>query len=75
MMAVPVTLSPQLRVGRPQKLFDWQKPREGVSGRLYDVAPDGRFLVTAPVESSLASAAPVSVILNWVPSVRQQVGR
>ena len=75
MMAVPVTLSPQLQVGRPEKLFDWQKPREGVSGRLYDVAPDGRFLVTAAVESSLGSASPVSVILNWLPSVRQQIGR
>ena len=47
----------------------------GVSGRRYDVAPDGRFLVTAGVESSLQSAAPVSVILNWLASVRQQTGR
>jgi serine/threonine protein kinase len=75
MMAIPVTLSPDLQFGPAQKLFDWQKPNEGVSGRRYDVAPDGRFLVTAGVESTPQSPTPVSVVLNWLTSVRQQAGR
>jgi Tol biopolymer transport system component len=74
MMAVPITSSPELQVGQARKLFDWQKAREGVSGRLYDLAPDGRFLVTVPVEPILQTAPPVSVILNWLAGVRQQTG-
>jgi len=73
MMAVPITVSPDLQIGQARKLFDWRKPGQGVSGRQYDVAPDGRFLVTAPVEPGLVSPAPVSLILNWLGGVRQQI--
>ena len=75
MMAVPVTLSPSLQVGLAQKLFDWQKPSEGVSGRLFDVAPDGRFLVTTNVESSRQTSPSVSVVLNWLARAHQRAGR
>jgi serine/threonine-protein kinase len=75
MMAVPVTLSPNLQVGSARKLFDWQKPSEGVSGRVFDVAPDGRFLVTSGIESSPQTSAAVSVVLNWLTSARQRAGR
>jgi eukaryotic-like serine/threonine-protein kinase len=66
MMAAPVTLTPVLRLGPPKKLFDWRKPAEGISGRLYDVAPDGRFLVATPMESNADGPTYVSVILNWL---------
>lgn len=71
MMAVPITLSPSLHLGPARKLFDWQKPPEGVSGRLYDVAPDGRFLVNTSIESSARTSTSVSVILNWLASAEQ----
>jgi len=47
MMAVPITLSPELRVGAAVKLFDWfPPPLPGISGRGYDISPiDGRFLM------------------------------
>ena len=75
MMAVPVTLAPDLQLGIARKLFDWQQPPEGVSGRLYDAAPDGRFLVTARVESGQQGPTPVSVILNWLAGVQQHASR
>ncbi len=37
-----------IQLGGTTKLFDWRKPTEGRSGRFYDVAPDGRFLVATP---------------------------
>ena len=50
MMAASVTLSPGLSLGRVTKLFDWEKPPRGISGRAYDISPvDGRFLMTKPV--------------------------
>jgi len=66
MMAVPIVLSPKLALGRPVKLFDWQKPAGGRSFWLYDVAPDGRFLVTKPVAPNPNSQTNVSLILNWL---------
>ena len=75
MMAVPITLAPDLQLGHPRKLFDWQKPSEGVSGRSYDVAPDGRFLVTTSLQSSPETSAYVSVILNWVATAQRQARR
>ena len=49
-MAVPVTLSPGLELGRPVTLFRWRKPLAGRSGMPYDISPtDGRLLVAKPV--------------------------
>jgi hypothetical protein len=66
MMAVPITLSPTLALRQPVKLFDWQKPPKGRSGRLYDVAPDGRFLVVRDLAPTSDSQTTVSLILNWL---------
>jgi len=69
MMAVPITLSPSLTIGPGTKLFDWVKPG-GRSGRYYDVAPDGRFLVSSPTEPVTTGPLQVSVVLNWLTSLR-----
>jgi serine/threonine-protein kinase len=66
MMAASVRLSPSFELGPSRKLFDWQKPPPSVSGRLYDVAPDGRFLVTEAAEAVSDNQTQVSVILNWL---------
>jgi serine/threonine-protein kinase len=66
MMAASVRLSPDLHLGRVTKLFDWQKPPRGISGRPYDISPvDGRFLMTKPVVPDANASIDVSVVLNW----------
>jgi eukaryotic-like serine/threonine-protein kinase len=69
MMAVPITLSPELRVGAAVKLFDWfPPPPPGISGRGYDISPiDGRFLML-----KVAPDPPnnLSVVLNWSEELR-----
>lgn len=77
MMAVPVELSPTLRIGRPTKLFDFMPPgRGGTSGRVYDVSPlDGRFLTVQTVSQPAAEAIDVSVVLNWFAELREQAPR
>jgi serine/threonine-protein kinase len=70
MMVVPITLAPSLQIGPATKLFDWRKPAAGVSGRLYDVAPDGRFLVSTPIETDANGPTPVSLVLNWAAGLR-----
>jgi serine/threonine-protein kinase len=75
MMAVPVELEPGLRVGRPTKLFDTGRPPPNITGRPYDVAPDGRFIFAKPVAAFSAVPVNVSVILNWFEELREQVPR
>ena len=70
MMAASVKLSPTLALNPPKKLFDWQKVGQGRSGLLYDVAPDGRFLMTRALAPTLESATNVSLILNWLDVLR-----
>jgi hypothetical protein len=65
MMASSIRLSPTFELVSTRKLFDWRKPPSNVSGRLYDVGPDGRFLVTEPAETIADRPTEVSVILNW----------
>jgi hypothetical protein len=65
MMAVPVTLSPTLSVGRPVKLFQWVKPPAGRTGCPYDISPkDRRVLVTKALAENLSSTTQVSVVMN-----------
>jgi serine/threonine-protein kinase len=65
MMAVPVEFAPSLRIGRPTKLFETARPPTTISARPYDVAPDGRFIVTKPAGEFSAEPVNVSVVLNW----------
>jgi serine/threonine-protein kinase len=66
MMAAAITLAPTLTLGPVTKLFDFQKPTRGISGRPYDVSPlDGRFLVTRATAQPMAERVDVTVILNW----------
>ena len=65
MMAASVRFSPTFELESSRKLFDWRKPGSNVSGRLYDVGPDGRFLVTEAAETISDRQTEVSVILNW----------
>jgi eukaryotic-like serine/threonine-protein kinase len=68
LMAVSIKLSPAFELGSSTKLFDWRKPSPSVSGRPYDVAPDGRFLITESAETVADRGTDVTVILNWHPT-------
>jgi eukaryotic-like serine/threonine-protein kinase len=72
MMAVPIELTPTLRVGRATKLFDFELPQRGISGRTYDVSEvDGRFLIVKSL-SRTAETIDASVVLNWFELLREQ---
>jgi Tol biopolymer transport system component len=75
MMAASTRLSPSFKLGSSKKLFDWRKPVLAVSARPYDVAPDGRFLVTEAAEPISDRQTEVSVILNWRPTPQRSAGQ
>jgi Tol biopolymer transport system component len=72
MMAAPVTVTgATFTPGAPVALFPTHMYGGGVDvqqGRQYDVAPDGRFLITTELESS---AAPITLIQNWTPDAKK----
>jgi hypothetical protein len=70
-----VKTAPKFENGTPKALFDLRavpNSAVGLSFR-YDVAPDGnRFVVnTLSGGSEGAAAAPITVVLNWIASVRK----
>jgi eukaryotic-like serine/threonine-protein kinase len=76
MRAAPVTLSPDLHLGPVAKLFDWEKPFPGISGRMYDISPvDGRFLIIKPAAERSIEQVHVALALNWFEELKQRVPR
>lgn len=76
MMAVPVTLTPNLLLGRPARLFHWRKPPPTVSSWPYSVSPsDGRFLIVRPVGEDDSRQTQVSVVLNFADEIRARIPR
>jgi hypothetical protein len=74
MMAASITLSPALNLGRVTKLFAWEKPPRGISGRFYDISPvDGRFLMTKSASTVADTTTNISVVLNWFEELRQRM--
>lgn len=73
MMAVPIELTPTLRVGRATKLFDFVVPQRGISSRFYDVSDvDGRFLIVKPLDVTATETIDATVVLNWFEELREQ---
>ena len=73
MMAVPVEAAGSTwKMGSPRKLFGREYlTREGSLGRLYDVAPDGRFLM---LKAEAPAGSPHFVIVqNWVAELARRV--
>ena len=73
MMAVPVTAAgTSLEAGTPVPLFRTRIVDGGTvtnNRPQYAVARDGRFLINQPVAD--ATAAPITLILNWNPDAKQ----
>lgn len=62
-MAVPITMSPELKAGAPVELFASSLLPGGGANVLYEPSADGqRFLLLEPVTTA---TVPLSVILNW----------
>jgi len=61
----PVKEGRTIEAGAPAPLFDTgltlARPTAS-RDRRYDVAPDGRFLIVTPIQSTVA---PVTVVVNW----------
>jgi hypothetical protein len=71
LMAVPVTLTPQLQVGTPVALFETSV---GLGTNRYAPSADGdRFLLSVPTPEN--GAAPIVVILNWADHVDERAPR
>lgn len=81
LMATPVQGSPAFRAGNPTPLFEGRSlllegRLIGNSGRTYDVAPDGRFLMTkfaAAVAGAQAGTPGIIVVQNWLEELKQRV--
>ena len=72
MMAAPIAVTGStLDSGAPAVLFPTRIYGGGVDtaqGWQYDVAPDGRFLITTMLDSA---AAPITLIQNWNPETKK----
>jgi Tol biopolymer transport system component len=70
MMAAPITVvGDGLEPGAPVVLFPTRIVGGGVdnqTGRQYDVAPDGRFLINTELDAA-GTAAPITLIQHWNP--------
>jgi len=70
MIAVPIQLEPELRIGTPVRLFEGPYDRQQF-GRNYDVTRDGRRFLMIKSESD--PTAQIHVVLNWIQELEQLV--
>jgi eukaryotic-like serine/threonine-protein kinase len=76
MMAVPITAGTgaEFTFGRPVRLFSTRDYYNGLQGRNYDVAPDGRFVfIKQPADTTTNLS--IVVVTNWLDEVRQRLGQ
>jgi len=74
LMAVPVSRTRGLELGRPVALFDVRPYFFGGAGRNYDVAPDGRrFVMVKNAADQQNRSAPITIVLNWIGELRGRV--
>ena len=74
MMAVPVQTSPTLLLGTPVKLLEGRYFSQ-LSGRTYDVLPDGqRFLMIKDVSPAQVTAIQrIVIVQNWTEELKRRV--
>ena len=73
MMGVSVQTNPSFTHGTPQVLFE-DSYRTFGSGRSYDVAPDGRFLMITGAAQVPGDVRPrITVVLNWTEELKRLV--
>src|SRR5262249_8590001 len=71
LMAVPITAQPAFAAGSPQPLFEARSPTLAASTTsVYDVAPDGRFILARGTGAESGSSK-VHVVLNWMEELKR----
>jgi hypothetical protein len=75
MLAVPMQSGSTLKAGLPQVLFEAAMSVQGVGGRPYDVAPDGRFFIIRDAQTQSGGGTPsnIVVVLNWLEELKRLV--
>ncbi|MCZ6727439.1 MAG: hypothetical protein O7A98_08790, partial [Acidobacteria bacterium] len=73
MMAVPITTEPELEVGEPVELWETPYFSQGSIGTIYDVAPDGRFLMLKFPDTSDTKSARIHVFLDWLTEIEERM--
>jgi hypothetical protein len=74
-MAVPVSRTPTLTLGRPQRLFASRDLYRVLAYPSYDVSADGQRIMTiAPVEGDQEEAASpkIRIVMNWYEEFRDR---
>jgi hypothetical protein len=76
LLSVPVETTGTFRAGTPTTVFEgsYFSPPVGLSGRTYDVSPDGqRFLMIkdAPAGDPNVAPASIDVVLNWFEELKR----
>ena len=66
MMAVAVQTTPDFHAGESRLLFPNRRYGASYGGVEYDVASDGRFLMTQWVGDPADSKVMISVVVNWI---------
>ena len=72
-LAVPVQSGTTLVAGRPQVLFEFAMDAV-LSGRPYDIAPDGRFLMIRSGQADgggVGTASNLILVQNWFAELKQ----
>jgi serine/threonine protein kinase len=73
MMAVDITTSPVLKVGKPRRLFEKPYELSSLFWPEYDVTPDGqRFMMVKRIDQDDAPAQ-INVVLNWFEELKRLV--
>jgi hypothetical protein len=71
-MAIPVTLSPMVKLGLAAAGFEEGASQpSGVNVLSFDVARDGRFLMTRAVAPASADARRLVLVQNWIAAIRK----
>jgi serine/threonine-protein kinase len=76
MMAVPVVASPTLHLGESKELFRLPERLSRLGAQFYsiwDVGPDGRFVMLRSTDSAEEATAPLVVVENWLEEVRSKL--
>jgi Tol biopolymer transport system component len=75
LMAVDVTVGPELEFSTPTALFQTRLSRGGSTTGLvlrYDATRDGkRFLINTEPESAQTASTPITVVLNWASTLNK----
>jgi hypothetical protein len=72
LMAIPLTLSPAVKLGVPAAVFEEGASQlSGVNVLSFDVARDGRFLMTRAVAPDSADARRLVLVQNWIAAMRK----